>query len=99
MVKFVDGIKSKIIDISNVGMNLIIDVILVEGLTHNLMSISQFCDQGYKVVFEPSKCIIKDSTSNKIILTTKRSDNTYVLYLDNLLDHNLKCLASFVDEK
>ena len=101
MVKFVDGIKSKIIGIGKVKNNvdLITVVMLVKRLTHNLLSISQFCDQGYKVVFEPSKCIIKDSTSNKIILTTKRSDNTYVLYLDNLLDHNVKCLASFVDEK
>ena len=93
-MKFVDGIKSKIIGIGNVGKNnfdLITDVMLVEGLTHNLLSISQFHDQGYKVVFEPSCCIIKDSTSDKIILTTKRHDNTYVLYLDDIL-------ACFVDE-
>ena len=72
---------------------------LVEGLTHNLLSISQFCDQGYKVMFEPSRCIIKDSTSDKIILTAKRHDNINILYLDVLLDQNEKCLASFVDEK
>ena len=61
VVKFADGIKSKIIGIGNVSKNnydLITDVMLVERLTHNLMSISQFYDQGYKVVFEPSICII-----------------------------------------
>ena len=26
-------------------------------------------------------------------------DNSYVLYLDNLLDHNVNYLGSFVDEK
>ena len=65
VVKFADGIKSKIIDIGNVGKNdfdLIADVLLVEELTHNLLSISQLCDQGYRVVFEPSRCIIKDYT-------------------------------------
>ena len=57
VVKFADGIKSKITGIGNVGKNnseLITDVMLVEGLAHNLLSISQFYDQGYKVVFEPS---------------------------------------------
>ena len=89
VVKFADGIKLKIIGVGNVGKNnsdLITDVMLVEGLTHKLLSISQFCDQGYKVVFEPSCCIIKDSTLDKIILTTKRRNNAYVLYLDDSLD-------------
>ena len=43
VVKFADGIKSKIISIGNVGKNnfdLITDVMLVEGLNHNLLSIS-----------------------------------------------------------
>ena len=43
VVNFADGIKSKIIGICNVDKNnfdLIIDVMLVEGLTHNLLSIS-----------------------------------------------------------
>ena len=102
LVKFADGIKSKVIGIGNVGKNdsnLINDVMLVEGLTHNLLSISQFCDQGYRVVFEPSRCIIIDPTSDKTILTAKRHDNTYVLYLDDLIDQNIKCLASFEDDK
>ena len=43
VVKFADGIKLKIIGIGNVDKNnsdLITDVTLVEGLTHNLLSIS-----------------------------------------------------------
>ena len=51
VVKFAYGIKSKIIGIGNVGKNdfdLINDVMLVEGLTHNFLSISQFCDQVYR---------------------------------------------------
>ena len=83
-MKFADDIKSKIIGIGNVGKNdsdLITNVMLVEGLTHNFLSINQFCDHGYRVVFEPSQYVIKDSTSDKIILTARRHDNTYVLYL------------------
>ena len=91
VVKFADGIKSKIVSIGNVGKDnsdLITDIMLVEGLAHNLLSISQFCDQGYRVVFEPSRCIIKDSTYDKIILAARRRDKTYVLYLDDLLDQS-----------
>ena len=57
IVKFADGIKSRIMGTNNVGKNdsdLVTDVMLVEWLTYNLLSISQFCDQGYRVVFEPS---------------------------------------------
>ena len=89
-MKFADGIQSRVIGIANIGKNdsdLITDVMLVEGLTYNLLSISQFCDQCYRVIFELSQCVIKDYTSDKIILTAKRSDNTFGL------------LASFVDEK
>ena len=52
IVKFADGVKSRILGIGNIGKNdfdLIIDIMLVEGLTHNLLSIIQFCDQGYRV--------------------------------------------------
>ena len=102
ILKFTYGIKFKIVGIDNVGKNnsnLIIDVMLVEGLTHNFLGISQFYDQGYRVVFKSSQCVIKDSASDKIILTTRRRDNTYVLYLDDLIYQNVKCLASFVDWK
>ena len=57
VLKFAYGIKLKIIGVGNVDKNnfdLITDVMLVEGLTHNFLSISQFCDQGYRVVFQPS---------------------------------------------
>ena len=94
-MKFADGIKSNIVGIVNIGKNnsdLITDVMLVERLTHNLLSISQFRDQGYKVVFEPSRCIIKDSTSDKIILIAKRHDNTYVLLIHS---SGMSCRRSF----
>ena len=50
-------------------------------------------------MFKPSRCIIKESTSDMFILTIKRHNNTYILYLDDLLHRKVKCLASFVDEK
>ena len=39
--------------------NVIIDnVYVVEGLNHNILSISQFCDKGYGVLFNKEKCQI-----------------------------------------
>ena len=46
--------QEKIVGIGKVGKNLsccIDDVMLIEGLTYNLLSISQLCDKGHKVTF------------------------------------------------
>ena len=101
---FADNVQSKIIGTSNVGKNdydLITDVHLVEGLKHNLLNISQFYDKGYKVIFEHFLLHFVNilSISYKVILSTKRHLNTYMVYLDDLLDQNVKCLASFMVKK
>ena len=60
MVTFGDNSKGKIISISNIGITsfkYIKNILLVDGLKHNLLSISQFCDKGYKVIFESSLCM------------------------------------------
>ena len=67
---FGDNGKGRIIGRGSIGNNsssLIENVLLVDGLKHNLLSISQLCDKGFKVIFESSHCIIKDSQNDKII--------------------------------
>ena len=62
-VTFGDNAKGRIIGQGNIGndtSSLIESVLLVDGLKHNLLSISQLCDKGFKVIFEASHCIIKD---------------------------------------
>ena len=57
MVIFGDNDKEKIIGIENIGITpskYIENILLVDGLKHNLLSISQFCDKRYKVIFESS---------------------------------------------
>ena len=44
--------------IGNPSSITISDVLLVEGLKHNLISISQLCDKGYTIVFSQECCII-----------------------------------------
>ena len=41
--------------------------LLVDGFKHNLLSISQLCDKGFKVIFEASHWLIKDIQNDKII--------------------------------
>ena len=56
-VTFRDNGKEKIIDIDNIGITsskYIENILLVNGLKHNLLSISLHCDKSYKVIFEYS---------------------------------------------
>ncbi|XP_072066923.1 uncharacterized protein [Arachis hypogaea] len=58
-VIFGDNGKGKIIAIGKVGKDFstcIDSVFLVDGLKHNLLSISQLCDLGYAVTFRKSDC-------------------------------------------
>jgi hypothetical protein len=55
-------------------------VLLVEDMKHNLLSVSQMCDQGHKVTFDSQKCEIRKEGSGKLISTIVRnSSNIYVL--------------------
>jgi hypothetical protein len=56
------------------------NVLLVEDMKHNLLSVSQICDQGHKVTFDSQKCEIRKEGSGKLVATTARtSSNIYVL--------------------
>ena len=52
-VTFGDNSKGKILGIGTVSMTsslLIENVLLVEGLNHNLLSISQLCDKNFGII-------------------------------------------------
>jgi len=51
---------SKIIGTGTIGNSSISinNVWLVDGLRHNLLSIIQFCDNGYNVLFVKNNCIV-----------------------------------------
>ena len=90
LINFGDNSKGYVIGIGNVGNSktpIIFDVQLVRNLKHNLLSISQLCDKGYKIKFEKDKCHIEDNKSN-IIFEGVRKKNIYILSMkisnDNL---------------
>ena len=54
-VTFGGNTKGKIMGTSKIGKNpssCIDDIMLIEGLAYNLLSISQLCDKGCKVTFD-----------------------------------------------
>jgi hypothetical protein len=73
-------IKGKgMVNLSN-GKGKAQDVLLVDGLKHNLLSISQMCDRGCEVVFTSKGCKIKCITSRQVVAKGIRTENNvYVL--------------------
>ena len=60
--------------------NLAENVLLVEDMEHNLLSVSQTCDKGRYMIFDSNSCQIRDAKSNKLVGTTTRtSSNVYIL--------------------
>ena len=67
--------KCNIIGVGKVvydASNLIEDVLLVDGLKYNILSISQLCDKGNQVIFDKDKCEVKCIKSGNIILNAPR---------------------------
>ena len=93
IITFRDDSKGKIISLGNIKLKihsslLIENIALVEGLKHNLLSISQLCDKSLSVTFYDSTCDIIDGKSNSRVLFDFRENNVYII---NKL--NLQCNA------
>ncbi|CAJ2671829.1 unnamed protein product [Trifolium pratense] len=93
--------KGKIIGTGTVGNSSlsINDVWLVDGLKHNLLSISQFCDNGYVVVFNKESCTVTKQSDNSIIFKGLRKNNVYKINLSDLNDQKVMCLLTLSEEK
>ena len=76
---------------------MIEDVILVEGLKHNLLSISQICDKGLRIIFDDSTCDVLDKKSNTCILSGFHENNVYIIDMLNL-KCNATCLNAFNED-
>ena len=60
----------------------IANVLYVEGLRVNLLSISQICDQDFMVLFLKGKCLVMDESRKKLISGVRTLDNCYGLVHD-----------------
>jgi len=69
------------------------DVFLVDGLKHNLLSISQLCYKGYKITFELDLCLIENSTTGETVLVGKGVNNMCMLNMCSI-DSSLNYILS-----
>ncbi|XP_045809814.1 uncharacterized protein LOC123904167 [Trifolium pratense] len=97
-VTFGNNEKASIKGKGTIGKNnsaKIENVHYVEGLKHNLISISQLCDNGLEVIFRSHTCEIKQS--DKTLFYGSRIKNVYVIYLDELPTES--CFVSLEKDK
>ena len=96
-VTFGDGSKSQIKGkgiISLPGLPDIANVLHVEGMRVNLLSISQICDQDFMVLFSKRKCLVMDEFGKKLISGVRTLGNCYGLVPDTNIVCNNICLPN-----
>ena len=96
-VTYGDNNKGKILGIGNVGnpsSTIIENVLYVEGLRHNLLSISQLCDKAYRIIFNSNCCIIENVCDKQINFIGHRVGNIYMISLENIPSNNTQCLLT-----
>ena len=72
--------------------NIIIDhVSVVQGLQHNLLSISQFCDKGYGVLFDKERCQILHKKNGLLALQGVRKGNLFIADLQSGSKDEVNC--------
>ena len=65
------------------GLPDIANVLYVEGLKVNLLSISQICDQDFMVLFSKGKCLVMYESGKKLISSVRTLDKCYDLVPDD----------------
>ena len=68
---FGNGKSGTVAGIAKIGESLshsIDNLHLVDGLQHNLLSMSQLCDKGNLVVFSPKQCLVININSGDVML-------------------------------
>ncbi|GJY88184.1 retrovirus-related pol polyprotein from transposon TNT 1-94 [Tanacetum coccineum] len=65
----------------------------VEGLNHNLFSVSQFCDADLEVAFRKSTCFVRDLQGNDL-LTGNHGSDLYTISLQETTSSTLICFMA-----
>eukprot|EP00253_Pinus_taeda_P003264 PITA_03264 len=56
------------------------NVMFVDGLKHNLLSVSKMCDEGNEVVFRSNGCIVRElETGERVMKGIRTPNNLYIL--------------------
>ncbi|GKA97373.1 retrovirus-related pol polyprotein from transposon TNT 1-94 [Tanacetum coccineum] len=76
-----------------IGDSIISRVYYMEGLGHNLFSVSQFCDLDLEVAFRKHSCYVHD-TDGVELLKGSRGSNLYTISVEDMLKSSPICLLS-----
>src|ERR1051325_2850163 len=85
-VTFGDGAKGEIKGVGNLDCSRtpnLNGVLLVKGLTANLISISQLCDMGFKVNFTRSECLVTNDKQEVVMRGVRSKDKCYIWESEN----------------
>lgn len=96
-VTYGDNTCDKILGEGVVGNPSIITiegVLLVKGIKHNLLSVTQSCDKGYYIVFDTLSCIFQCKASKSLVCKGSMVDNIYMLDLYDVSMNGSKCLVT-----
>ena len=74
-----------------VGNVIIEDVALVRGLKHNLPSVGQFTNRGFKVDFDKYECLITHKNIGELALTGVRKGSLFVANMDSARKDKVCC--------
>ena len=77
-VAFGNGKSGTIVGIGKIGeshSHSIDCAYLVDGLKHNLLSVSQLCDKDTLVVFSPTRCLVVNMNTGDVMLRGKQYKN------------------------
>jgi len=91
-----DNNRGRILGRGDVGSHdstIIKDVLLVDRLKHDLISISQLCGEAYEVTFKPDLCLISNASTCQTLLIGKRVNNIYTLNICDIAS-NMTCFLS-----
>ena len=77
-----------------IGNVVIENISLVDGLKHNLLSVSQFTDKGYEVNFKTEQCSIINKKDKKLALQGVRKGNLFVADLFSASKGEARCFYS-----
>ncbi|XP_058002298.1 uncharacterized protein LOC131179464 [Hevea brasiliensis] len=100
-VTFADNGKGKIVKIGKIAKensHILDKVLLVDGLKHNLLSVSQLRDKGCRVIFEFKSYFVSKMCDNKMLFVGERVENNYVIDLHALSNKDIKCFVFTSDD-
>ncbi|CAN1270689.1 Retrovirus-related Pol polyprotein from transposon TNT 1-94 [Linum perenne] len=96
-VTFGDNNKGKVIGHGTIGTHpkpTFHNVLLVVGLKHNLLSISQLCGDLNRVVFEPKSCRVERLSDGALLFIGSRKSNVYMIDLNCTKCFNETCFLA-----